>query len=132
MRFHPACPFGSERSPTLIGLFRDIVTNAPRAIQRIRLTHDGQKIERRTLGPSAGACVKLDPDAHIIYGLVVGEGVETCLAARQSGLAPAWAAGGTATIGNFLVLNGIESLTLLAEKGEASAKAIAECGNRLA
>ena len=46
----------------------------------------------------------------------VGEGVETCLAARQLGLRPAWALGSLSQIANFPVLAGIESLTLSARE----------------
>ena len=64
-------------------------------------------------------------------GLHVGEGVETCLAARQLGLRPAWALGSLSQIANFPVLAGIESLTLLQENdGGGSAEACEKCALR--
>jgi len=71
---------------------RDAITDAPSGIQRIALTLEGHKIERRMLG-SAGA-VKLWPAGTT---LVVGEGLETVLAAATriphhgAPLQPAWA-----------------------------------------
>ena len=47
IRFHSACPFGGDRHPTMIGLFRAIVNNEPRAIHRTALTLDGDKLVAR-------------------------------------------------------------------------------------
>ena len=102
LRFHPACVFGpGVRLPCLIALMRDPLTDAPVGIQRIalRAEHDGlaKKIERRMLG-QAGV-VKLWSAGET---LVVGEGLETVLAAatripyRGEALVPAWAALSTA------------------------------------
>ena len=60
----------------------------------------------------------------------LAEGIETGLAACQLGLRPVWALGSAGTIGAFPVLSGVECLTILAEQGEASAKATEACGNR--
>src|SRR4051794_18444545 len=51
----------------------------------------------------------------VTIGLTVGEGVETCLSARQLGLRPAWALGSVRAIRTFPVLSGIEALTILEE-----------------
>ena len=70
------------------------------------------------------------------FGLVVGEGLESCLAARQLGLKPVWALGSAQAISTFPVLSGVEALTILSERNEdgsrnlASQHAIAECGER--
>ena len=97
LRFHPDCVFGPGiYLPCLIALMRDPLTDAPVGIQRIALEHrDGkiEKIERRMLG-RAGV-VKLWPAGS---QLVVGEGLETVLAAATripyagAPLTPAWAA----------------------------------------
>jgi putative DNA primase/helicase len=63
-------------------------------------------------------------------GLVVGEGIETTLTARQLGFRPAWALGSVGAIAAFSVLSGIEALTILAEAGKPSADAVQICGQR--
>jgi hypothetical protein len=99
-------------------------------VHRTRLTPDGRKIDRRMLGSSAGAAIKLDADAHVTMGLMIGEGIETCLAGRQLGLRPTWALGSAGAIKAFPVLAGIEALTILAENDDANDKAVAACRER--
>jgi hypothetical protein len=51
LRFHARCPFGpEERHPCLIALRRDAITDEPVSIQRIALTPETEKTERRMLG----------------------------------------------------------------------------------
>lgn len=133
LRFHPACAFGrGVRHPCMISLYRDLRSDKPVAIQRTALTADGQKIDRKMAGSVAGAAVKLDPDDWVELGLVVGEGVETCLAARMLGYRPTWALGSAGAIANLPVLGGIEALTILGEvdKTGANAAAARECARR--
>jgi hypothetical protein len=115
----------------LMALFRNILTNEPQAISRTFLDAEGRKLKRMFLGPTGGAAVKLDADETVLGGLHAGEGVETCMAARQLlGLRPTWALGSAGAIAAFPVLSGIEALTLLKERDEASARAVEECGGR--
>jgi hypothetical protein len=107
----------------MVALFRCIATNEPQAVSRTFLDHEGQKIGRKFLGPVGGAAVKLDADEKVLGGLHIGEGVETCMAARQIGLRPAWALGSAGAIAAFPVLAGIEALTLLRERDDANARA---------
>src|SRR5262249_62356658 len=77
LRFHPRCPFGpGNRNPCLVALMRDARTDAPTRAQRIGLTTEAKKIDRLMLGRSG--IVKLWPAG---IQLVVGEGIETVLAA---------------------------------------------------
>ncbi len=87
---------------------------------------------RRMLGDATEVAIKLDPDEALTMGLIAGEGIETCLAARQIGLRPAWALGSVGMISTLPVLSGVEALTLLAEtdKRGANARAIETCGTR--
>jgi putative DNA primase/helicase len=122
LRFHPACPFGeSVRHPCLLALYRDIATDAPRAVMRTALTPDARKINRMALGPVGDAAVKLSDNADLSMGLVIGEGLETTLAGMVFGFAPAWALGSAGEIAKFPVLSGIEALTVLAETEDAGA-----------
>jgi putative DNA primase/helicase len=132
IRFHPRCPFGTERHPCLVALMRDVVTDEPRAIIRTALTPAGQKIDRKMLGPKAGATVKLSPDEAVTTALTVGEGIETTLAAMALGFAPAWACGDAGAIRAFPVLPGIESLTIAVDRDKSGTgqQAAIECSAR--
>jgi hypothetical protein len=128
LRFHPALTYEGRKTPAIVALFRDIVTDAPRGIHRIFLDSFGRKLERRMFGPTAGAAIKLDLGEDVLSGLHLGEGIETCLAARQLGFRPVWAMGSAGAIGAFPVLAGIETLSILTENDRAShdaARAIA-------
>ena len=52
------------------------------------------------------------------------------MAARQLGLRPAWALGSAGAVAAFAVLTRIETLTLLAERCEANARAVEQCAAR--
>lgn len=133
IRFHPRCPFGpGVRHPCMITAFRSIMDDKLQAIHRTALTPDAKKIDRKMLGPVAGAAIKVDADENVEYGLTIGEGFETCLAARQLGFRPVWALGSATAISTFPVLSGVDVLTILAETDDsgANAKAIRACGNR--
>ena len=108
LRWHP-------RIGALLALFRNIATDEPQAISRTYLDSAGRKLERKFLGPVGGGAIKLDPDAEVTNGLHIGEGIETCVAARDLGLKPTWALGSKGAIGTFPVLAGIDCLTILAE-----------------
>jgi hypothetical protein len=114
----------------MVALFRSIETNAPQAVSRTYLDSEGRKLGRKFLGSVGCAAVMLDPFDAVSVGLHIGEGVETCMAARQLGLRPTWALGSSGAIAGFPVLSGIECITILAENDAASAKAVDECGCR--
>ena len=127
LRFHKRCVFGSGvRHPCLIALMRNPISDAPTGIQRIALAPDAQKIGRRMLG-TAGV-VKLWPAGK---QLVVGEGLETTLAAatrlpyRDAPLQPAWAALSDGALKQFPIVSGVERLVLLADNDANNAGAIA-------
>ena len=86
LRFHPHCPWRNEDTgktdhvPALIVPFRSIDDDTITAIHRIALKDDGTKLNRRMLGVVHRAGIKLDTPSD---QLAIGEGVETCMAARQ-------------------------------------------------
>jgi Toprim domain len=132
LRFHPRCPFGSGlQHPCLVALMRNAVTDAPTGIHRIALTPEARKIERWTLGNSG--VVKLWPAGT---QLVVGEGLETVLAAASripyddKPLKPAWAVLSANMLGGFPVLNGVERLIILVDHDKAGLTAAATCEER--
>jgi putative DNA primase/helicase len=87
IRFHPCCPFTGERTPAMVCLVRDVITNEPKAIHRSALSRDGRKVQvrgapRRSLGPIGGGVIKLTPDEEVTTCLGLGEGIETTLSMR--------------------------------------------------
>jgi putative DNA primase/helicase len=139
VRFHPRCPWEGERRACLVGLWRDAVTNDPRAIHRRPITPAGEKADVwKALGPTASCVIRLSPDELVSNSLVIGEGIETTLAAatriehRGTLLRPAWAAGDAGHLEAFPVLPGIEALTILVDNDESGRgqHAAAECARR--
>jgi hypothetical protein len=123
----------------LIALWTDITTGEPRAIHRRPISVAGKNEDVwKALGPSSGCVIRLWCDEHVTHGLVLGEGVETTLAAatriehRATLLQPAWAAGDAGHLRQFPVLAGIEAMTLLVDLEESGdgQKAAAECARR--
>ena len=94
-----------------MGLFRDVITNEPKAIHRIAIDGGG----KWSLGPKSGCAVKLSPDDAVEQGLAIGEGVETMLAAWQFGFRPAWACGDAGNLADFPVLAGIGEVIIIAD-----------------
>jgi hypothetical protein len=120
-------------------LLRDAISDAPTGIQRIALTADGRLLGRKALGRKKGAAVKLWSDADVTTALVIGEGVETVLAAthvrhRNTLLQPAWSLLDCHNISSFPILPGraIEHLTVLADADDhqAGQKAARTCAKR--
>lgn len=132
VRFHAHCPWGKERGPCMVTAFRSIADDSLVAIQRALLSDDGTKLDRKTLGPCAGAAIKITADEDVETGLHIGEGFETCLTAHSLGLRPVWALGAVAAIADFPVLAGIEALTVLGEtdKKGSNAAAATACATR--
>jgi putative DNA primase/helicase len=133
LRFHPHCPWRDDAGrtdhvPALVTPFRSIDDNAITGIHRIALTSDGKKIDRRMLGIVSRAAIKLDTLGGDT--LVIGEGVETGMAARQLGFRPTWALGSVGAISFFPVIDGVQRLLILGEAGDASTRAIKVCGTR--
>ena len=114
LRFHSACIWESGTAPCLIAAFRSITDNQVTGIHRIRVDQPElwPKAERKMLGRITGSAIKLDPVGD---RLVIGEGLETCLAARQLGLRPVWALGSATGIESIAPVNGVDELTMLGE-----------------
>jgi hypothetical protein len=139
LRFHPRCPFGpGTRHPCLLALLRDATTDEPIGIQRVALKPDvfnGAKVERRVLGRLGAA--KIWP-VNGCGRLIVGEGVETVLAAatripyKGEPLRPAWSAISANRLSTFPIIPGVERLIILADndKSGAGQAAAATCASR--
>jgi Toprim domain len=134
LRWHPRCPWNGETVPCVVARFTDALTGEPRGIHRRPI--DGGMA--RTLGPMRGCVIRLWPDELVTSGLVIGEGVETVLAAatrvthRGALLQPAWACGCAGNLADFPVLAGVEALTILVDNDAKNAgqDAAAACARR--
>jgi hypothetical protein len=135
LRFHPHCPWLNESNqrvfvPALVAAFRSLEKNEVTGVHRIALTGDGRKLGKRMLGVIRCAAVKLDGDVG--GELAIGEGVETCMAARQLDLraGAVWALGSAGGIAHFPVLPDVRTLRILCENDSASEGAVELCGRR--
>jgi hypothetical protein len=117
LRFDPYAPWDNGTTPCIIGRYTTAIGNEPRGIWRRPI--DGRK--PKALGSTAGCVIRLWDDAEITNGLVLGEGVETTLAAAThcrfgpTLLQPAWATGSAGNMEHFPPLPGIEFLTILVD-----------------
>jgi CHC2 zinc finger/Toprim domain len=135
LRFHPRCVFGQERLPCLLALMRDPIDDAPVGIHRIALAQDNGrivKVKRMALG-FMGA-VKLWPANG---QLVVGEGVETVLAASTrlaydgAPLIPAWSLVTSGRLAVLPVLPDVRRLIVLVDHDlNGEGQAAADCVER--
>jgi hypothetical protein len=132
IRFHPKLKFEGIRVGTMLALFRDVASNEPCGIHRTFLDGEGRKLDRKMLGRARCAAIKLDTDESVALGLHIGEGLETCLAARLAGFRPVWALGSANGIAAFPVLAGIDAITILGEvnDGGANQRAAQACAAR--
>jgi hypothetical protein len=110
---------------------RNVMTDEAIGIQRIALTADAKKIDRRMLG-NAGVVKLWSAGAH----LVVGEGLETVLAAatripyEDAPLRPAWALLSSGSLAQFPVLAGVDRLLLLIDHDDSGIPAADACSRR--
>jgi Toprim domain/CHC2 zinc finger len=131
LRFHRHCPFDGAYHPCLIALMRDASNDEPTGIHRIGLTPEGHKLDRQMLGPMG--VVKIWPAGS---QLVVGEGIETVLAAatripyRDAPLQPAWAVLSASALERLPVLPGVERLIILVDHDPAGTNAARTLANR--
>jgi putative DNA primase/helicase len=132
LRFHPALRSAGGTTPGMVALLRDVRTDRPCGVHRTFLSAEGGKLGRAMLGRARGAAVKLSADDTVTLGIVVGEGIETCLAAWALGFRPVWALGSATAIAGLPTLPGVEALTILGEIDEsgANARAAEACGRR--
>jgi Toprim domain len=133
LRFHPECPWWKKRVPCVVARYSDAVTGELRGIWRRSI--DGLN-KPMTLGPMGGCVIRLWPD--ISDRLVIGEGIETVLAAasrmthRGLPLYPAWAAGCAGNLRRLPVLDGVKQLVILVDNDASGTgqRVAAECAAR--
>ncbi|MGC2200360.1 MAG: toprim domain-containing protein [Stellaceae bacterium] len=116
-----------EMRPAMVALIEHIL-HGRTGVHLTYLALDGsQKAtlqpDRRFLGPVGGGAVRLAPAAET---LMVGEGIETCLAAMQATAMPAWAAVSTSGVKALVLPPIVRTIIILVDNdvngaGEAAA-----------
>lgn len=131
LRFHTGLKHPSGGIwPAMVGLVSRGFDDTPLAIHRTFLARDGSgkapvDPQRMMLGPCRGGAVRLAAPGDM---LMVGEGVETCLAAMMASGHPAWAALSTSGLRALDLPGDVRDVIVLAdgdEPGEAAAQGCA-------
>jgi len=138
IRFHPSCPFARERTPAMVCLVRDVITNESKAIHRTAISSGGRKVEvrgesRLSLGPIGGGAIKLTPDEEVTTCLGIGEGVETTLSMTrvpEFGTSPVWSLLSEGGIRRLPSLRGVECLWIAVDHDPAGLNAARETAER--
>jgi hypothetical protein len=111
----------------MLALVRDIITDRPKAVHRTALNAYGYKLDRLSLGPTAGGAIKLFPAQE---QLGVGEGIETVLSLRAlPGLErlPVWSLLSSGGLERFPRLRRVRQLFIAEDHDEAGRKAANAC-----
>ena len=106
--------------------------NAPLAIHRTFLARDGggkAPVDpvKMMLGPCRGGAVRLSEPGDM---LMVGEGIETCLAAMQATGNPAWAALSTSGLRALYMPDYVRDVIVLADGDDPGDAAARDCALR--
>jgi hypothetical protein len=107
--------------PVMVSLVTHGVDDSQQAIHRTFLARDGSgkapiDPEKMMLGACRGGCVRLGGAGR---HLMVGEGIETCLAAMQARGIPAWAALSTSGLMGLDLPKAVRDVIVLADADEA-------------
>jgi putative DNA primase/helicase len=133
LRFHSALkhPSGGEW-PAMVALVTRGTDDTPTAIHRTFISRDGNskasiEPQKMMLGPCRGGVVQLAPAD---FELMVGEGIETCLAAMQATGSPAWSALSTSGLRALDLPDVVSSVIVLADGDAPGAAAARDCARR--
>jgi phage/plasmid primase-like uncharacterized protein len=132
LRFHPSLKHPSgEHWPAMVALVCDY-DGTPLAIHRTFLARNGVgkapvNPQKMMLGRCSGGAVRLAEPTDI---LMIGEGVETCLAAMQATGLPAWAALSTSGLTSLELPKTVKDIIVVADGDEAGKVAAQTCAKR--
>jgi putative DNA primase/helicase len=133
LRFHGGLKHPLGRTwPAMVALVTSGVHGTPIAIHRTFLTHDGRgkapvEQQKMMLGLCRGGAVRLAESSEV---LMVGEGVETCLAAMRASGQPAWAALSTSGLRSLDLPRDVREVIVLADDDEPGEAAAEDCARR--
>ncbi len=133
LRFHAALKHPTGDSwPAMIALVTRGNDNTPLAIHRTFLARSGTgkapvDPQKMMLGPCRGGVVHLAEPGNL---LMVGEGIETCLAAMQAIGYPAWAALSTSGLRTLDLPKTVSDVIVLADGDDSGEAAALDCAMR--
>ena len=133
LRFHPYLKHPSGDSwPAMIALVTRGSDDAPLAIHRTFLARNGTgkapvDPQKMMLGPCRGGAVRLAEPGDV---LMIGEGIETCLAAMQETSHPAWAALSTSGLRALDLPKAVRDVIVLADGDDPGEAAARDCALR--
>lgn len=133
LRFHPGLKHASGGVwPAMVAMVVNGETGEALAIHRTFLARDGHgkapvDPPKMMLGPCRGGVVRFGEPGDV---LMVGEGIETCLAAMQATGKPAWAALSTSGLRSLDLPNALRDVIVLADGDEPGEAAAQSCARR--
>lgn len=135
LRFLNDAPIGDgAKGPALLALITSAIGNTSTGIHVTPLLCDGSDRDRtrtkRIYGRAKGSIIRLSDDETVTEGLFLCEGIETGMSILAQGIAPVWCAISTAGLVTFPLLEGIASLTILADHDSAGIEAATRLARR--
>ncbi|HET6378711.1 MAG TPA: toprim domain-containing protein [Methylocella sp.] len=133
IRFHAGLKHPSGAVwPAMVALVTHGADGRPIGIHRTFLARNGDgkapvELAKMMLGPCRGGAVRLGPAGDL---LMIGEGIETCLAAMQASGRPAWAALSTSGLRALDLPHAVRDVIVLADGDEPGETAAQECAWR--
>jgi putative DNA primase/helicase len=133
LRFHSSLKHPSGGIwPTMVALVTNGSNGMPLAIHRTYLARDGAgkapvEPPKMMLGPCRGGAVRLAPPGDV---LMVGEGIESSLAAMKATGHPAWAALSTSGLRSLDLPEDVRAVIVLADGDDAGEAAARDCAWR--
>jgi hypothetical protein len=133
LRFHAGLKHPSGGIwPVMVALVENGVDGTPLGVHRTFLARDGAgkapvDPPKMMLGPCRGGTVRLAEPGEV---LMIGEGIESSLAAMQATGLPAWAALSTSGLRALDLPGGVRDLIVLADGDDAGEAAARDCAWR--
>lgn len=133
LRFHSGLKHPSGGNwPCMVALVTRGADDTPLAIHRTFLAREGQgkapaEPAKMMLGPCRGGAVRLGDLGKV---LMIGEGIETCLAAMQTTGHPVWAALSTAGLRALNLPGCVRDVIVLADGDDPGEAAARDCALR--
>jgi putative DNA primase/helicase len=118
--------------PAMVALVTRGFDDTPIAIHRTFLARDGKgkapvDPAKMMLGPCRGGAVRLADPGDV---LMIGEGIETCLAAMEATGHPGWAALSTSGLRTLDLPKDVRDVIVLADRDQAGEMAAQDCAVR--
>lgn len=133
LRFHPHLKHPSGTFwPCMVAAVTNALDGKLLGVHRTFLQRDGcgkapVALQKMMLGPCRGGVVRLADASDLV---MVGEGIETCLAAMQASGHPAWAALSTSGLRALDLPDAIRDVVILADGDDAGEAAALSCAHR--